>query len=654
MKEVEEAALQTEVKHIQVQQSRCIGVFSALGKFKESKDSSSRSNTISGEKSSSAKDVLLIKQENSVKENDSVDTLPPIPSNAPPRKIRRPTFIRRPKLIGKSVEGAAMQAMAASRARATTGIKPVQAAGLPAPSRGQREKVQPNSASATTNRAGVNRDRSLTATSKDSTRGQTDSVSEMRVARETDQDKRQKSILTAETLPKYYQQVVKDILSFRALSWHLNHNAVQAQVNAWFCLARQNIVDPYFMDLILSYGCCIRSDSVKLLHHSIGKEDLFPTYVSTNIPGVVQIRTSSQVETQTRQSQIKASNQPIYFLKESNECRSCKLYIIMKVFIFKSKLDSTYTSAFQIWMMNGLKDRQSKMSGLKSARKHIRIKRETIARSERRASNLGTAVANFCIRPHQRDFDASRDIRAVSVITTATSQKYRLITWSLPLAAIRSRYVRFCTASTLFRYLCSNLHTSGMIVCNCGRLGDCLVATSCLGGTMRVTMFITLSANDSSAFDIYALCTTGGRNLDDFDVMDTTANFVYTFSDKLIMETEVAIQQNACVAALNLRRDNLWSKFAEQTQDSARGAVPLKIALTPEELDEMCHLSNSTPLVSNDPHLQMLLPGDTDQHLPLHWSTVLSSMNNDPVFRHSLSFQSPTEDEVICSLNHEF
>jgi hypothetical protein len=365
--------------------------------LKESKDSVSRNNIISGEKTSSAKEVLLIKQDNSVKENDSVDTLPPIPSNAPPRKIRRPTFIRRPKLIGKSVEGAAMQAMAASRARASTGIKPVNAAGLTAPSRGHREKVQPNSASATNNRAGVNRDRSLTTTSKDSTRGQTDSMSEMRGTRETDQDKRQKNILTAETLPKYYQQVVKNILSFRDLSCHLNHHAVQAQVNPWICLARQNIVHPHFMDLILSYGCCIRSDSVKLLQHCIGKEDLFPTYVSTNIPGLVQIRTSSQVETHRRQSQIKASNQPIYFLKESNECKACKLYIIMKVFIFKSKLDSTYMSAFEIWMMNGLKDRQSKRSGLKSARKHKRIKRETIARSERRASNLGTAVANFVV-----------------------------------------------------------------------------------------------------------------------------------------------------------------------------------------------------------------------------------------------------------------
>jgi hypothetical protein len=37
----------------------------------------------------------------------------------PKPRISRPTFIRRPKLIGKSVEGAAMQAVAASRARAS-------------------------------------------------------------------------------------------------------------------------------------------------------------------------------------------------------------------------------------------------------------------------------------------------------------------------------------------------------------------------------------------------------------------------------------------------------------------------------------------------------------------------------------------------------
>eukprot|EP00537_Pseudo-nitzschia_pungens_P011808 CAMPEP_0172397336 /NCGR_PEP_ID=MMETSP1061-20121228/29932_1 /TAXON_ID=37318 /ORGANISM="Pseudo-nitzschia pungens, Strain cf. pungens" /LENGTH=122 /DNA_ID=CAMNT_0013129459 /DNA_START=231 /DNA_END=595 /DNA_ORIENTATION=- len=59
-----------------------------------------------------------------VKENNTKIEIPQNgpagPTNGPTRRIRRPTMIRRPKLIGKSVEGAAMQAMAASRKRAST------------------------------------------------------------------------------------------------------------------------------------------------------------------------------------------------------------------------------------------------------------------------------------------------------------------------------------------------------------------------------------------------------------------------------------------------------------------------------------------------------------------------------------------------------
>ena len=50
----------------------------------------------------------------------------PGPTPPPPRKIRRPTNILRPTLIGKSVEGSAIQALAASRARASSRTVPGQ------------------------------------------------------------------------------------------------------------------------------------------------------------------------------------------------------------------------------------------------------------------------------------------------------------------------------------------------------------------------------------------------------------------------------------------------------------------------------------------------------------------------------------------------
>lgn len=53
-------------------------------------------------------------------QNRSMDSQSSENSPARPRKIRRPILIRRPKLVGKSVEGAAMQAVVASRKRASS------------------------------------------------------------------------------------------------------------------------------------------------------------------------------------------------------------------------------------------------------------------------------------------------------------------------------------------------------------------------------------------------------------------------------------------------------------------------------------------------------------------------------------------------------
>jgi hypothetical protein len=61
------------------------------------------------------KAARITESDNRKKDAESRDS-----ETGPTRKIRRPTNMRRPKLIGKSVEGAALQAVAASRTRAST------------------------------------------------------------------------------------------------------------------------------------------------------------------------------------------------------------------------------------------------------------------------------------------------------------------------------------------------------------------------------------------------------------------------------------------------------------------------------------------------------------------------------------------------------
>jgi len=85
------------------------------------------------EKAKATAGIEKKKEKSKLVRGGSVSKQQPITINAssgkpPSRRIQRPTSIRRPTLIGKSVEGAAMQAMAASRARAsvTRGSSPFQ------------------------------------------------------------------------------------------------------------------------------------------------------------------------------------------------------------------------------------------------------------------------------------------------------------------------------------------------------------------------------------------------------------------------------------------------------------------------------------------------------------------------------------------------
>lgn len=90
-------------------------------------------------------------------ENQVKIEAPPLPfsssndagSSTVKKRVNRPTFIRRPKLIGKSVEGAAVHAVAASRARASN-KQPFR--GSAAMGSGQSQKAQPKDRQSDSNR----------------------------------------------------------------------------------------------------------------------------------------------------------------------------------------------------------------------------------------------------------------------------------------------------------------------------------------------------------------------------------------------------------------------------------------------------------------------------------------------------------------------
>jgi len=118
IKEVETSATSSFGLSLHTQQRKCLGALSppvATGRFLKK--------TVNVAKSDKGKDSADRMPEKGLDVNNSI-AKPALHSagtmKTHVRRIQRPTMIRRPTLVGKSVEGAAVQAVAASRARASS------------------------------------------------------------------------------------------------------------------------------------------------------------------------------------------------------------------------------------------------------------------------------------------------------------------------------------------------------------------------------------------------------------------------------------------------------------------------------------------------------------------------------------------------------
>jgi len=142
MKSIENEIIQSDQELSQGQQARCLR---GLNLFKH-EDGPRTQTSCSVPSKKAAKSQMGTSKLEGMRPGASdhdhsstkVQPKPQGPTATPPRKIRRPTNILRPTLIGKSVEGSAMQALAASRARASSRTMPGQQRPQPASATGRQ------------------------------------------------------------------------------------------------------------------------------------------------------------------------------------------------------------------------------------------------------------------------------------------------------------------------------------------------------------------------------------------------------------------------------------------------------------------------------------------------------------------------------------
>jgi hypothetical protein len=183
------------------------------------------------------------------------------PARISSRRIQRPTLIRRPKLVGKSVEGAAMQAMAASRARASssrfnpTGSSPIQKPG--------RNKAEASKVAHATDQE------SEEAASVSGT--ESGSAGDDKQADSTSDTKQVSSVAFLSVLRKEYASAASGRSPFH------HSQLIEAMVNKWWFEELARPVHSLIRDFLLSRSVRMWSSACELL--------LFPERMVDDVSG---------------------------------------------------------------------------------------------------------------------------------------------------------------------------------------------------------------------------------------------------------------------------------------------------------------------------------------------------------------------------------
>ena len=249
-------------KSVHSLQQRCLRTLSPLP-TKQNQPGSHRQEKSEGEK---RQPVQIADKEQRSVERDGVPLAKrrqteDLPTKTPSRRIQRPTSIRRPQLVGKSVEGAAMQAMAASRARASaTRFNPVGSTPLQKPA--ARNKAAASKVVHTADRASQE-----PATSSRTPAGSTDEDQQA----DTRSDQKQVSSVAAlSVLRKEYVTASSGTLTSPL---HCSP-MIEAVINKWWF---DEPVHPLIRDFLLSRSVCMWSSAFELL--------LFPDRMTNDVSG---------------------------------------------------------------------------------------------------------------------------------------------------------------------------------------------------------------------------------------------------------------------------------------------------------------------------------------------------------------------------------
>lgn len=525
----------------------------------------------------------------------------------PSRRATRPSAIRRPKLIGKSVEGAALHAVAASRARASSNMFK---GGLTNASSSVQRKPQDSS------------ERQVTKRKPDIPKAPTASSSI------TDEER---------DLNRVREECEAFINQGKALcrsSHSLQIQAVRSLAGKQWPVEPPKTVSQLIAEFVIANNSLAWSDVCEVPQLPRWMESSFlASFARTITAWTTGI---SVVPVSKRRDGMRSPSSSILLTGEVRNVRDCKCLTVLSLTSFTTN-------------KNGARKMFLRCNGWAVA-----LPRRLDARQDFRHSNLSLAEKDATgidilstrlrgIAPVESllfDFIASTIESATrsriehgDVLTVVEGlmekyemkqqmivlrSNYKVFSPKIVLASYRDRLIDSYSSSELFTWLRSNAAERGLT--QCSPRGICLKREIDFRGT-RSVCFLKLDETDAGKMHLVILCRTQGKNLYEF-VNREGSIMCLSMLDNIAIEAARLAYHELKAAASSLQLDFLWKRLS---------TLPSPSGHTVTELLELAVVKPITKLAAScleGQHLATIL----ETEMMTDWRAFMLKMELEPCF----------------------
>ena len=543
------------------------------------------------------------------KEQISQEEQPTAANKGPVRRIKRPTSMLRPKLIGKSVDGAAAQAVQASRLRAKT-----------RPSVPQRQRAGPASKASS----------SAPATQKKQMKEK--SVQQKQRREAAQRDTLTRSIVQsvpATNLLKFHRDLtalLKEAAESHLAKPTLSQSVLQFITHTYFGTIKERHY-PLMLTRLIShcYGFPIGCQSIHHLQSDVefSSMRLFLHYVAKKWGASV----------------MKTPYPHFHYLqKDILSSPRRRVFILLEILINWDRVAKCFIFHHKAWLMNSSDNLKNPLRlSWKNAEKEAAVI-DTVTRDFMSHLALGSQVLNFAgsrLAKAAREQDTELNTLALLRSTAERFSDQKQLEYCCEGSAKYMLQRRFLAPSSMLsKELCENYDRKKLFqhfsssgeahnINNCSGSGGTVFAYTMLkiaGFCCRI--FVAEHETVGTALDVFILCMTRGERVDTYVAIEGTP-FAERICDVLLEHSMSAVEELVTAAGSKIRNVHLWRTLGSDFAPKSVVSVEL--------MDELRQCCQHIDLMDVEPRLQSLLAEEANE-LKIPWEEVFRSFDRSSQF----------------------